>query len=373
MKIAIQAADLDASRIDGTRVYIRQLLGRFGAIAPDDSFYIFHKHAFNPSLAPPESPNYRVMERKFPIAWTQISFAFDLMRLRPERLWMPIQSIPLVRPKGMKTVVTMHDLAFLHFPNHFPLVDRVKLRVFADWAVRKSDGIIAISENTKRDIMRFYPNVPEGKIRVIHHGFDSEFFSQDGDPTDAEVLLGELGIAKGRYLLYVGALQPRKNLPVLIRAFERIKKKESFGDLKLVLAGEKAWLWEEIFTTAEASPFSSDILFPGKLPFSLVRTLMKNASVFVYPSLYEGFGLPILEGFASGVPVVCADNSSLPEVGGDASISFLATDDSALSEILERTLTDSAFRDAHIASGFERLKKFSWDTCARETIDFIRS
>lgn len=371
MRIAIQAADLDAERIDGTRVYIRQLLNRFGDIAPHDDFLIYHKNTFHPELQPSTKVNYQVIQKSFPLAWTQTCFAFDLWKQRADRLWMPIQSLPLVRRRDMKTVVTIHDLAFLYFPDHFPFRDRLKLRVFADWAIQRSDRIIAISHNTKQDILRFYPKTPSDKIRVIHHGFDTDF---------AKGHLPDSGVAEPlpieaepkKYLLYVGALQPRKNLPTLIRAYGELRRRGR-DDIKLVLAGERAWLWNDIFEEAKKSAYASDILFPGKLPFAQVQTLMCNASLFVYPSLYEGFGLPVLEGFASDVPVVCSNNSSLPEVGGEAATYFPANDPISLADTMSRLLDDSQLRERSIAAGREQLKKFSWDECARQTLEYIRS
>lgn len=371
MHIAIQASDLDARRIDGTRVYIYQLLKRFGTIVPDDLFSLYHRSRFNAELQPPDLPNYRFHAIRFPCAWTQTRFAFELFRIRPDRIWMPIHSVPIIRRRGAETIVTIHDLAFLFFPDHFPFLDRVKLRFFTDWAVRKSDRIIAISRNTQEDILRLYPEIAPEKIRVIHHGFDREFFQKTVADEETERFLKKIGTKKGKYILYVGALQPRKNISALIRAFDKLKQSESFGDIKLVLAGEKAWLWEEIFETARLSPHREDIVFPGRLSFSEVRTVFQNCAVFAYPSLYEGFGLPVLEGFASDVPVVCSGNSSLPEAGGDAAVYFDAKDDNALFHALEKLLTSPELREQHVRLGREQLQKFSWDTCARETLDWI--
>lgn len=372
MHIAIQASDLDAQRIDGTRVYIYQLLRHFGAMAPDDFFSIYHRSTFNTELQPPHFPNYHTRSIQFPCAWTQMRFALELFRDRPDRIWMPIHSIPIIKRRESETIVTIHDLAFQFFPDHFPFADRMKLRLFTDWAVQRSDRIIAISCNTRDDILRLYPNIAPEKIRVIHHGFDGEFFKQTTADKETEYFMKKIGVKKKRYILYVGALQPRKNIPSLIRAFGKLKETGVFDDIKLVLAGEKAWLWKEIFQEARLSPFSDDIVFPGKRSFFEVRTMFQNCAVFVYPSLYEGFGLPILEGFASGVPVVCPRNSSLPEAGGSAAVYFDAQDDSSLFHVLETLLLDQKLCEKHVSLGKEQLKQFSWEKCARETLEWIR-
>lgn len=370
MHIAIQAADLDAERIDGTRVYIKQLLDRFGAIAPEEHFTLYHRTAFNPELAPKAFGNYRVRAIAQKFLWTQTRFAGALFRDKPDALWMPVQSLPIVRPKDMKTTVTIHDLAFHFFPDHFPLRDRIKLFALANAAITRSDRIIAVSENTKRDIIRLYPKIAPEKIAVVHHGYDGEMFAAGNGEND-EAILKPLGLAGRRYLLYVGAIQPRKNLVRLIRAFEKLKKRDGFEDAMLVLAGERAWLWKEVLAAYEKSSERESIILPGKVPFAHLGALFRNAGIFVYPSLYEGFGLPVLEGFAAGVPVVCARGSSLDEVGGDAAVFFDPKSTDELAQKMEKALSDKTLRSTCIARGKKQLAKFSWDTCARETLSVI--
>ncbi|PJA87527.1 MAG: hypothetical protein CO140_03860, partial [Candidatus Moranbacteria bacterium CG_4_9_14_3_um_filter_40_7] len=145
MKIAIQTADLDSSRIDGTRVYIQNLLKHFGHISPADDFWLYHRSDFNPELAPPIFPNYRVIQKAWPFFWTQVRFAFEIWRDQPDVLWMPIQALPVFRRKKLKTIITIHDLAFKYFPKDFKIKDFYKIDYFSDYAIRHSDKIIAIS------------------------------------------------------------------------------------------------------------------------------------------------------------------------------------------------------------------------------------
>jgi len=270
-------------------------------------------------------------------------------------------------------------LAFKIFPDHFPTSDRLLLSTLTELAIRRSNNIIAVSENTKKDILRFYPMVSESKVHVIYHGFDPEFsFS-----TRAETVLSACGvpILRGgeegiQYILYVGALQPRKNLITLIRAFERLKKDSRYTGLKLVLAGERAWLWKDIERVIAKSIYKESIVITGTLPFVDVQKLYAYASVFVFPSLY---GLPILEAFAARVPVVCARNSSLPEVAGDGALYFSATEAKQsmhsadeLSAQIQKVLEDDQLREELTQKGTKQLKKFSWDTCARKTLKVIK-
>src|SRR3989344_6841699 len=318
MKIAIQAADLDASRIDGTRVYILNLLRRFGGLAPRDDFYIYHKSEFNPELAPPDFPNYKIKKIKSPFLWTQTRFAWELLKDKPDILWMPMHNIPLMRSKKIKTVVTVHDLAYKYFPDYFPGKDLILLNMLGDMAIKNAGKLIAISESTKRDILKFYPSVNADKIRVIYHGFDAELFQKNIPDKEKNEILSKFKIQNSKFILYSGAIQPRKNLGRLIEAFEIFKKsplssslpKGERDDLKLVLAGERAWLWKSILAKAENSPFKNDIIITGKLKFGDLSALTRSAGVYAYPSLYEGFGIPVLEAFASKVPVILSNNSS---------------------------------------------------------------
>lgn len=372
MRIAVQAADLDSRRIDGTRVYIWQLLKRFGKIAPEDRFSLYHKSDFNPELRPENYENYTVREIHASFLWTQTRFAAALWKDVPNRLWMPMHAMPILKPPGLETTVTIHDLAFKKFPDHFPSKDVWHLNFLTKQAVERSDRIIAISESTKRDILEYYPRVAESKIRVIHHGFDASLSEQSTKDLN-DTVFTSYGLRVTGYILYVGAIQPRKNIEALVEAFEKLKKRQKYRDLKLVLAGEKAWLWQKTMQKIEDSEFRRDIVVTGTIPFEDLRALYAGASMFVFPSLYEGFGLPVLEAFASGVPVICANNSSLPEVGGDAALYFDAMNPDELMQRMQSFLSDESLRAEYVGKGKKQLKKFSWDKCAKETLEWIRN
>ena len=370
MKIAIQVADLDQARIDGTRVYILNLLRQFGKLDQESEFFLYHRSNFNPELAPPNFSNYKIFQKDFPFLWTQIRFAWEIWKKNPDVLWMPMAALPIVRKKNLKTAVTIHDLAFKRFPEYFTKKDLRKLNFFADYSIKNADKIIAISEATKKDILKFYPEVNEEKIKVIYHGFSADVFSEARDLEKEEQLKKELGI-EGEYILYSGALQPRKNLEKLIEAYDAYKKR-SKSAIKLVLSGEKAWLWEGIEKGVQESPYLKDIIMPGKLKFCDIGHLFRGASVFVYPSLYEGFGITILEAYAAQIPLICASNSSLKEIGGQGALYFDASDADELSKQIEKILSSEEMRKELIAKGKERLRDFSWKKCAKETLEYLK-
>ena len=371
MRIAIQASDLDCPRIDGTRVYLLNMLNRFGEISSNDNFFVYHKNNFNPELKPKKFPNYQILSKNFPFYWTQTRFTFELYKNNYDALWMPMQALPFVRKRNLKTTVTIHDLAFKYFPEFFPRKDLHRLNLFTNYAIESSDKIIAVSGSTKNDILSFYPNIKEEKIKVIYHGFDPELFQKKIADKEKNKIYTRYQILNTKYILYVGALQPRKNLEVLIDAFEKIKKNNP--ELKLVLAGEKAWMWDKIMNKIGSSKYKADVIVTGTISFNDIISLYRNASVFVFPSLYEGFGIPILEAFASEVPVISSNNSSLTEIGEDAPLYFNEKSSDDLAEKIEKVMENENIRRDLIERGKERVGEFSWDKCARETIEFIKS
>ncbi len=369
MKIAIQAADLDSPRIDGTRVYLLNMLNRFGELSSSDDFFIFHRENFNPKLEPKKFPNYQILQKPFPFYWTQIKFSMELYKGNFDSLWMPMQALPFVGRKNLKTTVTIHDLAFKYFPEFFPKRDLLRLNLFTDFAIKNSDKIVAVSQSTKKDILHFYPGIKEEKIKVIYHGFDPDLFQRKFSEETEKEILDRYTLSDVQYVLYVGALQPRKNLEQLIEAFEMVRKEKH--RLKLVLAGGKAWMWKEIVKCVNKSEFRNDIIITGTISFEEVAVLYQNAEVFVFPSLYEGFGIPILEAMASGTPVICNQNSSLHEVAGDAALYYKGTSGELVFKMKE-VLESKFIRDNLVRKGSEQIKKFSWDKCAKETLEFIK-
>ncbi|MBI2439269.1 MAG: glycosyltransferase family 4 protein [Candidatus Moranbacteria bacterium] len=370
MNIAIQASDLDAQRIDGTRVYLKNLLDRFGALAPETKFLLFHKDVFNPALLPPERSNYRPVSIPFPFSWMQTRFAFEIFRVKPNKLFLPIQASPIFIPKEVEVTATIHDLAFKKYPETFPKSHRAKLDFLLRTVLCRADKLIAVSASTRKDILEYFPNILPEKVRVIHHGFDAKFFSKKFSEGELKEMLSRYRLHPKGYILYVGALQPRKNLIRLIEAFTLAKQSGS-QEMKLVLAGEAAWLSEGIFGAREKSSYRDDIIFTDRVSFDDLRVLYQGAKLFAFPSLYEGFGLPILEAFASGVPVLTADNSSLPEVGGNAALYCQAKNVLDIAEKLKQLWGDEMLRAELVKRGSERLQYFSWERCAQETLGCI--
>jgi glycosyltransferase involved in cell wall biosynthesis len=231
---------------------------------------------------------------------------------------------------------------------------------------RRATHIIAVSEQSKRDVGDAYGIVP-GKVTVIHEAADPRFRPQAAEAVAA--VRARYGLP-GRYLLFVSTIEPRKNLPRLLEAFERVHA-AGLTDA-LVIVGKRGWLYEDFFAALERSPVREAVLLPGFVPDVDLPAVYAGAQALAFPSLYEGFGLPVLEAMACGTPVVCSNTSSLPEVAGDAALLVDPGDTDAIAEALGCLLTDPGLSQELRARGLEQAGRFSWHRAACETLDVYR-
>jgi glycosyltransferase involved in cell wall biosynthesis len=267
-------------------------------------------------------------------------------------------------PIRCRIVGTIYDLTTILFPQfHKRNVVEHHERIF-NYFKKNASLIIAISENTKSDIVK-YLHIPEDKIRTIYCGVGDEFRRIE-DVQYLKSRLKGIGIDYP-YILYLGTLEPRKNLERLIEAFIQLKKGKRINE-KLVVSGLKGWGYQSIFDRVASSSIEKEVIFAGFVPNEFLPFLYNGASAFVYPSLYEGFGLPVLEAMACGVPVVTSNVSSLPEVAGDAAVLINPYSVDELADGIWRILSDEDLRNSCITKGIERAKSFTWERCAMETL-----
>jgi len=273
----------------------------------------------------------------------------------------------LLSLRSMPTVLTVHDLIFRHLPEHHKRLNRWYLNWSLPLYCRRATRIIAISECTRGDLMTAY-GLPADKIVVVHEAADPRFRPQDSDRMDA---VRDLYGLPERYVLFVGTIEPRKNLTRLLHAFETVHA-EGLTDA-LVLVGKRGWLYEGFFAELERSPSNEAVILPGYVPDEDLPAVYGGAHVLVFPSLYEGFGLPLLEAMACGTPVACSGTSSLPEVGGEAARYFDPLSEASITEALRSLLSDDALRRDLAERGLARASRFSWDRVADETEAVYRS
>jgi glycosyltransferase involved in cell wall biosynthesis len=279
---------------------------------------------------------------------------------RIDLFYSPDFVLPPVLP-GTRTVLTVHDLSFLHYPDHFvPRLVQYLSRVVPRSVVR-ADRVLADSEATRSDLVRLMGVAPE-KVTVLYSGVDSRFHPAP-EPGERERLAAEYGIGSRPYVLSVGTVQPRKNYARLIRAFSRLP-----GEIELLIGGGRGWLYEEVLAEAERH---QRVRMLGFVADADLPALYRGAALFAFPSLYEGFGLPVLEAMACGVPVVSSNVSSLPEVAGQAALLVDPHDEAAWVEAMRRGLTDEVLREEMVTQGLEQAARFTWERAARQLLDVL--
>lgn len=260
-----------------------------------------------------------------------------------------------------RTILTVHDLSFMRYPACFsrPLLDYLMRKVPP--AVERADAILADSESTRHDLIELL-HMAADRVTVVYPAVEPHF-RPDEDESALATTLARYGIQRP-YLLGVGTLQPRKNFGLLIRAYHALRASRGIPH-RLVIAGGQGWLFDEIHDTIRSLHLGEQVHLTGFVADEDLPALYRGAALFAFPSLYEGFGIPVLEAMACGVPVVTSAASSLPEAAGDAALLVDPNDVDALTEALWRVLDDSALRNALRARGFEQIKRFSWAESAR--------
>lgn len=273
----------------------------------------------------------------------------------------PENAALFVKLKSQKKVITVYDITPRLFPETFTSLTVLRYRLLFAKSLKTADKIITISDSTKRDLIEHY-NIPSEKIVTIYLGVDRRF-----KPLDQHAVTGykQTHALNYPFILYVGTLEPRKNIPTLIRAFAKLKKQGL--DHKLVIAGGKGWKYHSIFKLIEVLHLQKEVIFPGYIPAEDLPYLYNAADLFVYPSLYEGFGLPPLEAMACGTPVITSSTSSLPEVVSNAGILVEPSDVNLLAESMRKVLANEVLHASLKAKGLSRAKIFNWENCARET------
>ena len=294
------------------------------------------------------------------IFWEQVVQPFALRKEGVDLLHALAFVTPLLSP--CPAVVTIYDLSFLLYPESFKRSKRFYLGLFTRLSARRARRIIAISKSTKRDVVRLL-GVPPEKVAVIYCGIDEAFHPLAEDRVAA--FRSKRGLPE-RFILFVGTIEPRKNVTRLIEAFADLRF--AICDLRLVIGGAKGWFYDDVFARVEELGLEGQVMFPGYIPASELPLWYNAAELFVYPSLYEGFGLPPLEAMACGTPVITANTSSLPEVVGEAGLTVDPLDAEGLAETMRRVLDDGALRQEMRERGLQRTKGFSWIKTAQETV-----
>ncbi len=267
-------------------------------------------------------------------------------------------------------VTTIHDLTALLFPEyHTALVRKAQAAKFR-FVQNQADAVIAISNSTKQDIVE-HLGLDPSRVHVVYSGIDASFCSLP--PAYVADSLRSLGLTPQGYILHVGTIEPRKNLVRLMQAYHQVRQRLGRATPKLVQVGMRGWLYDDVLAQVHTLGLEDDVVFLGRLESGLLPSLYNGARVFVYPSIYEGFGLPVLEAMACGAPVVTSNTSSLPEVAGDAAIFVDPYDVAQIAGAMERMLTDEDQRALSRQRGLDRCAHFTWEAAAKKTLAVYES
>lgn len=348
----------------GVSVYTLNLLTYFRSKSSKDiQFIIYLRQSPNATL-PKECDYFKYQVVRGNRLWLALFLPLHLWRhkLSGKNLtifFSPAHYIPWFSP--FKTIVTIHDLSYLFFPHEFLKKDLYQLKNWTRYAVKKASHIIAVSKTTKKDIMKEYA-VPDKKITVIYNGYENvESLATSHQPL----------ATNHPYFLYVGTIQPRKNVSTLIKAFSQFHAKHP--SFKLIIAGKKGWLYDSIFQQVSQMQMTESIIFPGYVSDNEKIKLYQEATAYILPSLYEGFGIPILEAMSYKCPVIASFSSSLPEIGGEACLYFDPNSVDDLLDKMEIITSNKTLVTNLITKGTERIRSFSWEETGQQTLEVLLS
>lgn len=357
MLIGIDASHANKIQRTGVEEYCWQIIQNLKKIIPSTVRVVL----YSPTVLFPEladlPTNWEVKVLAWPLKklWSQIPLAYELWKNPPDIYFSPGQLLPWLAPKN--SVVMVHDSAFEAYPDAYRFFSRLYLRWMNKIIVQKADKILVSADFNKQELEKYYGRVEN--IFITPLAYDSTKYNVAGNKkTDL-----------GKYILSIGRLETKKNTARLVVAFTEIKKQ--LPDLKLVLIGTPGAGYEEIEQAIEQSPNKKDIILPGFVRSEEVAEYLRGAAAFVFPSLYEGFGIPILEAMACGTAVVASRGSGLDEVGGAAVeyVDSLSTND--IADKILKLLQDEDYKKQKIAQGLERVKNFSWEQAARATSEIL--
>lgn len=344
----------DGSRVfqkepTGTENYSYQLLKALAKIDKKNQYIVYLR---SPSLTWRGWPsNFQFSVLSFKYLWTQGGLALQTFKDKLDCLFVPAHTVPLIRKPGLKTVVTVHDLGSEYLPSMHQLKQRLYLGFMQKFQLKTATRIIAVSKSTKSDIIHKL-SIQPSKISVVYEGYDKDKFKSQK--------------SRGKsYFLFVGTVQPRKNLERIIYAIAKTQE-------TLIIAGQRGWISDEIYKLPKKLGIEERVKFVGYVPDCDLPALYSGAKALLFPSLFEGFGLPILEAQACGCPVVTSNVSSMPEAAGKGAVYVNPYDVDDIVKGMGRVKREGE-RVKLIKAGFENIKRFSWEKCARETLHVLEN
>jgi glycosyltransferase involved in cell wall biosynthesis len=361
MKIAIDVRKWDDY---GIGTYVRNLVRHLAHIDTETTYLLFCTPAHESTLRDLAGNFVPVVDHSAKYGLREhVSIPLKLRRLGADLLHSPHYVRPLLCT--IPSVVTVHDCIHLLFPQYLPNAMALRYAQFVmGQAVRRSALVLTVSQASRADILRFYPATDPAKVHVVPNAIDAELLQDPGEEERERVR--ERYQIRGRFVLFAGNVKPHKNLERLIRAFAIVRAQPGRNDLRLVLIGDDVSRYGSLRRTVEEAGVRPDVRFFGFVPHKTLAALYRMASVFAFPSLYEGFGLPPLEAMACGTPVVTSRISSLPEVVGDGALLVDPYDEQSIADGIARALDEPGLRRQLVERGLQRAACFSWERSVRD-------
>ncbi|EKD85573.1 MAG: Glycosyl transferase, group 1 [uncultured bacterium] len=310
---------------------------------------------------PRETNSFKYIVFKSKKLWTMLGLSKKIYKDKNnlDVFFSPTHYLPLF--SVVPSVVSIFDLSYLKYPELFKKKDLYQLKIWGRYSIKRAKAVITISESSKNAIIEEY-KLASDKVHVVYPGIKELINNREINMTDLQKKYG----IKKNFILFVGTIQPRKNIARMVEAISQIP------ELELIVVGKKGWQYEGILDSPRKFGVENRVKFLEFVPDEELSELYKNAICFVLPSLYEGFGLPILEAMKYGCPVVTSNTSSLPEAGGDAALYFDPEDSSDIAEKIKKLLSDDKLREDMIEKGYKQAKKFSWEKAAKETLHVLK-
>ncbi len=363
MRIGIDAHAI-GSRLTGNETYIKNLVLALAQIDAVNEYVLFFTHPEMVKAWEGRFPNFRVRLVRPHAAYARIPLSLPLAIYETGVDLLHVQyTAPPWSPRPI--IVTIHDLSFEHFPQFFTAKERFFFKRTIPRTARKAAKVLTVSEYSRRDLIETYSLPPE-KVVVTPNGVGPSFKPvRDEEPLAA--LRKKYGIER-EYLLSVGNLQPRKNLARLIQAYTKLRETVEEFRCQLVIVGKRAWLYRHIFHEAHRSRYAGDVILTDYVPEEDLPGLYSGAMAFVYPSIFEGFGLPVVEAMACGTPVVTSNSSAMPEVVGEAGLMIDPYDEDALARAMLRVVEDAQLQAQLSEQGLLQAAKFTWRRTAERTL-----
>lgn len=359
MTIGIDGSRAFLKERTGTENYTFQLLKALAKIDRRNNYLIYLRPGSNIMDRWPNNFHFSILNYQF--FWTQAGLAQQTFKEKLDILFIPAHTLPIIRKPKLKTIVTVHDLGSEYLPQLHQLKQRLYLSFIQKIQLKGASHLIAVSKATKKDLINRI-GINEKKITVIYEGYDREKFK-------INQTINKYNLRYHNYFLFVGTIQPRKNLERLIEAFDLSHLSHLS---QLVIVGKKGWMADDIYNLPEKLGLKNRVKFLDYIPDKNLPALYRGAIALTFPSLFEGFGLPILEAQACGCPVITSSISSMPEVAGNAAILVDPYNKDEIAHAIIR-IKDKSEREKLIKNGLENVKRFSWEKCAKETLKVIEN